>query len=149
MDGDQPSDQESTEAELTEDEFPNNDAYKSLKNEVLRIFGPRPEQGMERALNRTLVGKPSNLARALVSDVCKRQLDCPCCPDNVAHLWKRQLSSTVRAGIAHAEFSKANFNAITQLADDIHSNTTVPQVAAMLQNMALPQSISYGCQELS
>ena len=65
---------------LTETEFPQNDAYKQLKSEILRIFGPRPEAGMERALGRVLTEKPSQLARALVNDMCKLQLNGQCCP---------------------------------------------------------------------
>ena len=125
----------------TEDEFINNDAYLQLKTEVLRIFGPKPEDSIERALNRVLVGKPSQLARALVSDICKQnpKLECPCCPAVVGTLWKRQLSSAVRAGIAHSKFNKENFNEIVQLADDIHADTApasaAASVAAVRQNL--------------
>ena len=33
-----------------EGDFPNNDAYKQLKTQILKIFGPRPEAAMERAM---------------------------------------------------------------------------------------------------
>ena len=94
-----------------------------LKYKILEIFGPRPEDAIERALNRVLTGKPSQLARALVRDLCKQELeDCECCPAIISTLWKRQLSSNVCAGIAHLEFNHENFSAITKLADDIHSS---------------------------
>ena len=48
-------------------DFPNNDAYKILKHEILRIFGCKPEVTIQRALNRVLVGKPSTLARAIAN----------------------------------------------------------------------------------
>ena len=120
---------------LNEADFPNKDAYKQLKTEVFRIFGPRPEQAVERALGRVLAGKPSALARSLVNDLCKEKLNCRCCPAIVSTLWKRQLGSSVRAGIAHMELSKDNFNAMTQLADDIHesSNPRAAPVAAVVQ----------------
>ena len=105
-------------------DFPANDAYKQLKQRILRIFGPRPEAAVERALNRTLIGKPSQLARALVEDICKKQLDCECCPSIVMALWKRHLPSSVRAGIAKYKLTKENFNEVTELADDIHENTS-------------------------
>ena len=101
-------------------DFPNNDAYKILKHEILRIFGCKPEVTIQRALNRVLVGKPSTLARAIANDICKRELVCPCCPAVVSTLWKRHLGSAVQAGIAHLTFSKENFDQILQLADDIH-----------------------------
>ena len=90
----------------TETDFPLKDAYKQLKSEILRIFGPKPERAVERALSRVLVDTPSHLARDLVNDICKTQLkNCQCCPAIVSTLWKRQLSSQVRAGIAHCKFN--------------------------------------------
>ena len=65
---------------MTEDEFTDKNAYKLLKTEIFRIFGPRPEDAVERALSRVLVGKPSTLARQLAGDICKQKLNCPCCP---------------------------------------------------------------------
>ena len=107
-----------------ESEFDQNDAYKQLKTEIIDIFGPKPCKGMERALQRVLSGTPSQLARLLVNDVCKHNLDCDCCPDIILHLWKRHLPSAVRAGIARTPFSKDTFKEITALADDIFYNTT-------------------------
>ena len=114
-----------------EAEFPANDAYKQLKTEILRIFGPRPEEAIERALSRVLVGKPSQLARALVFDLskCKPPLSCTCCPDIILALWKRQLPGNVRAGIAHCTFSKTTFDAVVKLADDIFSANAPPSAS--------------------
>ena len=122
-----------------EAEFPEKNAYKLLKLAVLRIFGPRKEDGMERALARVMSGKPSELARTLVDDMCKKELDCACCSANVAAMWKRQLPSQVRAGIAHTDFTMATFEAIVQLADDIHSTTAnaVPVTAAVSSMAAI------------
>ena len=116
----------------SETEFPNKDGYKILKKEILRIFGPKPEAAVERALGRVLAGKPSQLARAIVGDICKKELEgCECCPAIVSALWQRHLSSQVRAGIAHCVFNKANFNAILELADKIHDSQPAAQVAAV------------------
>ena len=67
-------------------------------------------------------GLPSQLARALVNDICKHdvKLDCKCCPDVVLALWRRQLPGNVRSGIAHMKFNKDTFNAVCQQADDIY-----------------------------
>ena len=116
-------------------EFPNGDAYKQLKKEILRIFGPKKCSGVNRALGRVLTGLPSQLARALVNDICTKKLDCDCCPRVVEALWKRQLSSAVLAGIAHCTFSKDTFTAVTELADEIHS--TQPGSAAAVQAMSV------------
>ena len=103
-------------------EFPNNDAYKRLKHEVLRIFGPKPSAAVDRALGRVMTGLPSQLARALANDICKKELDCECCPAIVMALWKRHLPGAVRAGIARYKLSKANFNEVLQEADDIFTS---------------------------
>ena len=116
--------------EMQESEFTENNAYKQLKSEIMRIFGPKPSAAIDRALNRVLVGKPSVLARALAGDVNKK-LDCDGCLATIFALWKRNLPSSVRAGIAHMEFTKANFNAITQLADDIYESQPSAAVAAV------------------
>ena len=115
---------------LKESEFPANDAYKQLKTEILRIFGPKPEAAIERALGRVLVGTPSQLARALVRDICKKKLrGCQCCPPIVTALWKRSLSTAVKAGIAHCSLSYDTFNATVELADKIHETTSIKAAA--------------------
>ena len=117
----------------TEVEYPNADAYKLLKNEIKRIFGPKPTAAWDRALTRVLVGRPSDLARALVNDICKKELrNCECCPGAVLALWRRHLPGNVRAGIAHMKFNADTFNEVTQLADDIFtSHVPSAQVAAV------------------
>ena len=102
----------------------------------MRIFGPKPEAAIDRALTRTLVGKPSILARALVGDVNKK-MDCDNCMAVILSLWKRSLPSYVRAGIAHMSFTKENFNAVTQLADDIFESQPNPAVSAVRADGAI------------
>ena len=104
-------------------EFENNDAYKQLKDEISRIFGPEPEEANDRALNRVLVGKPSTLARALVNDICRKKLDCECCPAVILNLWKRHLPENVKAGIAYCQLTKDSFKEVCQLADKIFMST--------------------------
>ena len=92
---------------LQESEFTNNDSYKQLKKEILRIFGPKPEVAMNRALSRVLTGTPSSLARELVQDVCKHQMSCDCCPGIIAALWKRKLPGNVVARISLCETGRS------------------------------------------
>ena len=125
----------------TEAQFPNKDAYKTLKAEVLRIFGPKPERAVERALSRVLSDTPSELARALVNDLCKKQLkDCECCPAIISSLWKRQLSGQVRAGIAHCQFNYDTFNSVCQLADDIHATVRPGAAVAAVAAVSLDET---------
>ena len=113
-----------------ENDFPNKDAYKVLKKEILRIFGPKLEDAVQRAMTRVLTGLPSELARDLVDDLCKHELNCECCPAMISYLWKKQLPSQVRAGIAHYEFNKTNFEVMIQLADKIFADTNQSAVNA-------------------
>ena len=114
-----------------ETDFPDKNAYRKLKDEVTRIFGPKPEVGVEKALSRVLTGKPSTLARTLVNDLNK-DLNCANCCAVISTLWKRQLPGSVRAGIARYKLSAANFEEVCQAADDIfESNTAKPVVAAV------------------
>ena len=112
-----------------ETDFPEKNAYKKLKDEIIRIFGPKPEEAIDRALGRVLTGKPSELARALAEDICTQDLECSCCPRIVLALWKRQLSSQIRAGIAHCKFNATTFDEVTSLADDIWSSNNVSSVS--------------------
>ena len=108
----------------TEADYTENNSYKLLKTEILRIFGPKPGAAIERALARVMVGPPSQLARELVNDICKNELNCPCCPAVVEAIWKRHLSAPVKAGIAKYTLSKDNFKEVTELADAIHDSST-------------------------
>ena len=107
-----------------EAEFPDKNAYKLLKQKVLRVFGPKQEDAVDRALGRVMAGKPSQLARALVDDICQNNFDCKCCHAVVSSLWKRHLPSNVRAGIAGIVLSKDNFENVVKQADDIHASST-------------------------
>ena len=122
---------------MKESDFTNNDSYKRLKDEILRIFGPRPEAAVERALNRVLTSTPGALARKITDDICEHNLTGCCCPKIVRAIWQRHLPSNVKAGIAHSKFNKDTFNTVLQLADDIFETTggasQIPSVAAVQQ----------------
>ena len=90
-----------------ETDYPDKNAYRKLKDEILRIFGPKPEVGVERALGRVLTGKPSTLARQLVNDLNK-DLTCENCAAIISALWRRQLPGAVRSGIARFKITAAN-----------------------------------------
>ena len=133
-----------------EGEFPHNNAYKILKTEILRIFGPRPEEAVDRALGRVLVGKPSSLARALVNDLCQKELEgCTCCPAIILALWRRHLPGNVRAAISHMEFNSTTFDAVCKLADDVfQSNQPTPSIAAVSLDETQP-AIPYATPEVA
>ena len=96
-----------------------NRSYKQLKKELIRIFGPKQEAGVERALSRTLTDTPSELARNLVDDICQHEFDCACCPPVVLALWKKHLPVQVRAAIAGQIFDNETFDQVCELADQV------------------------------
>ena len=112
-----------------ESDFPNNDAYFQLKTEVLRIFGPPKEAEFERAMGRVMSGKPSQLARALVNDLCSKGLDRCCCSKFIFRLWRRSLPTAVRQAIATKQFNKDTFNLVLQEADDVYASTAPPSMS--------------------
>ena len=107
----------------SETDFPNNDAYKVLKHKILKIFGQSEETRFERALQRTLTGKPSQLARVLVNDICDHELDGCCCRRAVATLWKQKIPLAVRQSVAHFDFNKDNFDTILSVADSVFQSS--------------------------
>ena len=103
--------------------FPNKDAYRQLKQKILTIFGPSCEANFDRALQRTLTGMPSELARALVDDICKKELNGCCCTGAVASLWKRALPLAVKQAVSHLEFNKDTFESVVAVADKVWASS--------------------------
>ena len=83
-------------------------------------------------MGRVLTGQPSSLARALANDIAGGNLECANCTAVVACLWKRHLSSSVKAQIANVVITKENFKSVCQQADNVHqSNNPAPSVSAV------------------
>ena len=129
-----------------EDEFVGNNSYKILKDKILEIFSPSQEAAFERAMGRTLVDTPSQLARALVNDLCDHELDGCCCHKIIVGIWKRSLPNAVKQAVADMPFNKANFNAIIKKADAVYVSTpnrpTGISVAAMQNSFPTPRGES-------
>ena len=49
-----------------------NNIYYRVKQELLRLYAPKPKDSYNKALTRTMVGLPSQLGNQLVNDVCKK-----------------------------------------------------------------------------
>ena len=118
-----------------EAEFTDNNAYKLLKQKILKIFAPSEESRIERALQRTLTGLPSQLGRVLVNDICDHELDGCCCRRVVSAIWKRALPIPVRQAVSAIAFDKDNFDTIMGIADSVFNSSrpTGVTVAAVEQ----------------
>ena len=114
-----------------ESEWTDNDAYHRVKSEILEIFGPADDVQFERAMSRILSGTPSQLARALVNDLCDKQLDGCCCKKFIVGLWKRSLPSGVKQKISDQPFTKDNFRNICKLADDAYRSNRPVQAGSV------------------
>ena len=95
---------------------------------------------MERALNRVLSGKPSQLWKALTGDLCSRELKNCCCLKIVAALWKRAIPSSVRQAVAHYDLKINTFRDVLQVADDVYASNRPPSASASVAALSLSGS---------
>lgn len=97
------------------------DIYLRIKTELLELFGKKPEDGYTRAKNRVLTGKPSQLGKALINDLCKKdkKLDGCCCADIVWGMFRDALPIVVRNHIAELQFNKDTYKTIFTKADQV------------------------------
>ena len=127
-------------------EFPENDAYFQVKSRILQIFCPPADAAFNRAFSRVLTGKPSTLARDLVSDLCSKELNGCCCAKIIYGAWKKQLPSNCKAAIANMEFNHETFEAVLQEADAVFESTRPSQgvVAALSDTPTSPSAHETG-----
>ena len=128
-----------------------NDIYLKMKNELLKLYGPKPEDSYNRAKNRVMTGVPSQLGKALLNDLCdkpKKLAGC-CCSKIVWGMFREQLPVTVRNHVAELTFDKDTYTKVFDKADQVYASnqggdptnvgrsvaaasiTTSPEVAAM------------------
>ena len=118
-----------------------NDIYKKIKTELIDLFGAKPEDCYTRAKNRVLTGKPSQLGKALLNDLCKKskKLDGCCCADIVWGMYRENLPVVVRNHVAEMHFNKDTYKDIFTTSDKVFDSnqsaqpvrgTTVAAVAA-------------------
>ena len=123
-----------------EDEFPDRDAYLQLKSEITQIFGQPPEADFERAMSRVLSGKPSQLGRAIVNDICPDKLVGCHCAKTIYAIWKRQLGTNIKEGISHMEFNSDTYKSVFKRADEIFQSNRPVQPATALTVAAMAKS---------
>ena len=106
-----------------------NDIYKRIKAELIELFGQKPEDGYMRAKNRVLSGKPSQLGKALITDLCKKdvKLDGCCCDKIVWGMFRDALPIMIRNHIADMDFNKTTYKAVFQKADQVWDSNQVSE----------------------
>ena len=112
--------------------------YLRIKNELIRIYAPKPSDSYRKALTRTMTGLPSQLGYQLVDDVCKKssKMDGCCCAGAVLALWSDKLPVSIRAHTSNMTFSKDTYKAVFEAADKVYLSSQQVSVSAMTANGA-------------
>ena len=115
-----------------------NDIYKRIKTELLDLFGQKPEEAYIRARNRVMTGKPSQLGKALINDICKcpTKLQSGCCAQIIWGMYREALPVVIRNHIAEMPFNKDTYKDVFKKSDQIFdSNKTTTMKPASVAAM--------------
>ena len=107
--------------------------YLTIKNELLRIYAPKPQDNYLKALSRTMTGLPSQLGKQIINDICRKstKLEGCCCAQAALAIWSNALPVNIRAHISNMDFTKETYKGIFEAADSIYLSTKQVNVAAM------------------
>ena len=110
-----------------------NNIYKRIKNEIIRIYAPKEQDSYQKALQRTMVGLPSQLGQQIINDICKKnpKLQGCCCARATQALWSLQLPVHVRAHISDRDFNETNYREIFEAADKCYLSAKQVSIAAV------------------
>ena len=119
------------------------DIYKQVKLELLRIHAPKQEDNFKKALQRVLVGLPSQLGQTLIADICDKpkKLEGCCCAKAVYSLWCLQLPLTVRTHVSTMPFNSATYRDVFKQADTIFLSTKVTEVSPAVAAVSGPHPV--------
>ena len=106
-----------------------NDIYKKIKLELLDLYGPKPEDAYIRAKNRVMTGKPSQLGKALINDICKcpTKLQSGCCAQIVWGMYREAIPVVIRNHIAELPFNKDTYKQIFLKSDQVYDSNKTTQ----------------------
>ena len=106
--------------------------YKEIKDELLRLYGPKPADAYCKALSRTMVGLPSQLGAQIIEDVCRKpkKLEGCCCAGAAFALWSLQIPVNVRAHVSNMDFTSATYKQVFETADKVYLSSKSVSVAA-------------------
>ena len=115
-----------------------------LKQELLDLFGKKPEDDYIQAKNRVLSGKPSQLGKKLIVDICPGDVKLQgChCAKTVWATFRGQLPVVIRNHISEMTFSKDTYKAVFAKADQVWASNQAPEpnpratVAAVQSNLS-------------
>ena len=106
--------------------------YKTAKNRLMEIYGPKEEDAYGKATNLVLTDLPSQLAKQIADQMCSCQPPLPaecCAVKAVAGIWRLQLPQVVKTAIAGKSLAGEEFENTLRLADDVYRSIQSPSVA--------------------
>ena len=105
------------------------DIYKRIKTELIDLFGQKPEDAYIRAKNRVMTGKPSQLGKAIIEDLCDKdkKLDGCCCSKITWGMIRDQLPVVVRNHVAELKFNKDTYKDVLATADKVFDSNQAPE----------------------
>ena len=97
------------------------DALEFIKDELINLHGQKREDSYNRAKNRVMTGKPSQLGKLLVDDLCQK---CDvklagCCANIVWAMFREALPVVVRNHIAEMTFDNTTYLKVFAKADQV------------------------------
>ena len=115
-----------------------NTIYRDIKQELIRLYAPKPCDSYRKALTRTMVGLPSQLGCQIVDDICKKpnKLRGCCCGAAAEALWSMQLPVHVRSHVSNMDFNADTYKSVFEAADKCYLSAKQISVAAVA--MATP-----------
>ena len=107
--------------------------YLTIKNEILRIYAPKPQDNYLKALSRTMSGLPSQLGKQIIDDICRKspKLQGCCCAQAALAIWSNALPVNIRAHISSLEFTKDTYKDIFETADKVFQSSRQVNLAAI------------------
>ena len=117
--------------------------YLKIKKELIELFGQKPEDAYTRAKNRVMTGKPSQLGKAIVNDLCKKdtKLSGCCCDDITWGMFREALPVVVRNHIAQKPFNKDTYKDIFKEADKVFDSNQGAEPVAATRSVASTKAI--------
>ena len=122
--------------------------YYDAKSRLMNIYGDKPHESYEKAIELVIVTTPSELARKIIGLICEHKQkplqDC-CCAKVVMGIWLKQLSPQVKQAIAPMQLGEGKMEETFRVADAVHrsmktetQSMTQPVATIATTNKTLP-----------
>ena len=119
--------------------------YKTLKTEILSIFGPRDEDVFKKAIALRLTSTPSALGKKLIHLICPgaKPFEGCHCAKIVYGFWDNNLTVPIKTALAGQSFNKDTYQALFKLADQVfiaNGGAVASAVPAVVGAVATPNT---------